>query len=228
MAQRQRPARTKPAVVLVFGENDTDRQAIKELVAALCPEAPRVEKRPKPLVLVRGRAAAEAKKSAVQVTSQVATDAVRFTVQAVIAHEDCDAISPAHVALGAQIRTVWGAALPCPVIPATPAFEMEAWWFLWPDVVARVVPTWRALPTRTRNVDAIPDAKEALTTALRPNPHHRRPYTESDGPAIARRIREMGLVDQPVARSPSFEAFRDAVRQQFCPPSRDLQPAATT
>jgi len=57
------------------------------------------------------------------------------------------------------------------------------------------------------------DAKEALRRALRPKQGKPpRDYEESDGPRIAAKVRELGLIDKLDARRDSFNRFRDAVR----------------
>lgn len=210
----------KKPVILVFGEDDNDRESIVELVKALCPAAPPVKKRKSPLVLVRGRQQAETQKNAMS-AAKIVTAAMRTEhVCLVIAHEDCDAVEPAHIDLSRDIESTWGKAVPCPVIAATPAFEIEAWWFLFPDAVAKVVTAWNPLPKTNRNVGKSINAKEALIRALRPSTKGKPPrdYTESDSPEIARHIRELGLARKPQGESGSFVKFANSVIQELCSP----------
>lgn len=213
--------KAKKPVVLVFGEDDYDRQSIAELVRALCPEAPPVRKRQSPLVLVKGREAAEAEKNAKKAAGVVRAAMRKADVRLVIAHQDCDAVEPAHIALSGSIESTWGKEMPCPVVAATPAFEMETWWFLFPDAVAKVVSAWRPLPRGNRDVGNINNAKEALTRALRPNTKKKpRDYTESDASEVARHVRELEVVQKPIGKSNSFLRFANAIIKHLCPPKQ--------
>lgn len=206
--------RSRSPAILVFGEDDNDRRVLEHLVRALRADAPRVERRHKPLVLVRDREAARARKNAADIAAEVRRSGVRHDVKLVIAHQDCDAVEPAHVDLGRTISDQL-AGLAVPVVPATPAWEMEAWFFLWPDAVVAVNHRWRRPAMSGRAVGLIRDAKEAFRRALRPRAGGSPPrdYEESDAPKIAQKVRELGLVDAPDAVSDSFTAFADAIRR---------------
>ena len=204
--------RILPPVVLVFGEDDNDKEAAKELMMALRPDFPPVRKRRKPLVLVKGRTEARARKNTADIAKVVRADAKRSDVRIVFAHEDCDDIEPAHLALADRIETYLGKE-GVQAIAVTPAWEMEAWWFLWPDAVVAVNSGWQRPSMSGRQVGLIRDAKEELRRALRPaNKGKRtRDYEESDGPKIARKVRELGIVGTLDAQSDSYVRFRDKV-----------------
>jgi hypothetical protein len=124
-SKRGASLRKKPAVVMVFGEDNNDRVSIKHLIRALAPRAPTVKVFNSPLVLIKGRALAEQRKSARSVVDVVAAKKVTDNVVAVFAHEDCDAVEPAHEALGEAIErrlAEAGVDRPCAV---TPAWELE-------------------------------------------------------------------------------------------------------
>lgn len=207
-----------PAVgtTLIFGESDNDRQVLKSLVLALAPQAA-VQVRRSPLVLIRGREAAEQRKAAAGIAQVVRADQARTSVRCVVAHEDCDAVEPAHEALAEQIEQRLGAACEVPVVAAVPAWETETWFYLWPDAVAAYRPTWRRL-ARTGRVGLLQDAKEQLVQDLRP-PRTRpsdNDYAESDGPGIAEKVRLQAAPGgtcpgaRPAAgvQSESFDRFR--------------------
>src|SRR5262249_22672931 len=148
------------------------------------------------------------------VAARVATiadviDAERSTAEviAVLAHEDCDDVEPAHERVASKIKEAFqhrGYLLP----PVTPAGELETWWFLWPSAVARYRPSWRKLDAyKGRQVGGIVNAKEELRRALRPPRGSYRDYRESDSPAIAKLVREMGIIRRPEASSASFDQF---------------------
>jgi hypothetical protein len=87
-----------PARVLVFGEDPHDTATLVELAKALEPKSPFVlEGRRQPLVLMRNREAARQKKNAQDLAAEVRRSRKRYPVAAVIAHEDCDDVEPAHV-----------------------------------------------------------------------------------------------------------------------------------
>jgi hypothetical protein len=94
---------------------------------------------------------------------------------------------------------------------------METWWFLFPDAVQAVRPTWRR-PDQFAGRDAgkIRNSKEELKKAV--TPAGARPsfqtYTEADSVAIAEKIVALGHLTAPwFARSASWETFLDKVKQ---------------
>lgn len=198
---------------LVFGEDETDRKAIGELGRALRPDLAPYESRRTPIILVKGRPEAEARKVAAKVANVVRADQTRRTVTAVLAHEDCDAVEPAHTELGRRIEEALAAQLDVPIVAVAPAWEIEAWWFLWPDAVVAVNPQW-ARPARSgTRVGLLENAKEQLRRAVRGRGKKPpRDFEPSDGPAVAGKVRELGLIDAPDAISDSFGRFRDRLR----------------
>ena len=213
--RRDRPTRRRTPRVLVFGEDPNDTEAIKELFRALRPKAPSPKTLRAPLVLVKGRDADGVRSNAEDAARAVTRAAgVRYDVELVIAHEDCDAVEPAHLPLAARIEASWGEALGVPVIGVAPAWETEAWFYLWPDAVAAVNGSWRPLPRKARNVGKIQNAKEELRRNLRPGGKARADdYQESDAPRIAAKVRERGEVNRPVENvtSDSFAEFKKKV-----------------
>ncbi len=208
-----RRAQEKPKATLVFGEDDSDCDAIRELVMALRPDLPPPAKRRKPLVLVKGRAEAMARKNGCEIASVVAAAGVTNRVVAVFAHQDADDVEDAHEALASAIeRTLADAKVPDPV-GVVPAWEIESWWFLWPAAVAAVHSRWAPL-ARTGRVGLIEHAKERLKQDLRPKKklEKARDFVESDGPRVAAKVRELGIVDATVATSESWLRFSRRVR----------------
>lgn len=206
MKKKRQPA------ILVFGEDDTDRKAISELVRAIRSDAPKIERRRKPLILMKGRSDAAQSDNAEHVAKVVAADSVRFDVRLVLAHQDCDAIEPAHEDLSLCIEKKL-ADVGAPVIAVTPAFEMEAWWWLWPDALLAVNSKWRRPKRRKAQVGRIENAKEALIRDLRPKEGATRDYRESDAPLVAAQVREQQIVDRREAQSASFDRFQQALKE---------------
>lgn len=193
--------------VLIFGEDQTDSKAIKQLCECLRHDL-NVQIRRRPIILEKG-ADRQKQKNQFQAVAGI----VRSTspaVNAVILHRDCDAVEPAHVALSQAIEDAARRALPhgVKVVAATPAFELEAWWYLFPEAVAKYRPKWRPLERHGENVGMISDAKKQLIRDLRPAGGARvRDYSGSDAPGIAEKVRALGLCRRPVARSASFTMF---------------------
>ena len=200
--------------ILVFGEDENDRRAIVELVRALRPDLRevKVQTRRSPVVHLKGTDRPATKRSvAEQIAALTKAQSRTGPVIATIAHQDCDAVEPAHEALTRSIEEELARlGVPNP-IAAAPAWEIEAWWMLFPDALAAVRNCWRRLPSGATNVGMVVNAKEALQRALRPSGRTRCPdYSESDSVAVAKRAGELGLLRQCDAkRSASYAEFRN-------------------
>lgn len=208
-AKRARKAEQLPTVALVFAEDANDADSLRALVQAISPKAPRIDFCRKPPILIRdARRAEDRKKNAANVGSVVRAKRCRNHVLFVIAHQDCDAVEPAHKNLRDQIRSnLQKEGVPNP-IAVTPAWELEAWWYLWPEAVARVNSKWRRL-SRQGNHGLIVNAKEQLRRDLRAR--GTRDYEESDSPRIASHVRDLKLADKLRGQSRSFALFRSDV-----------------
>lgn len=200
-----RPPRL-PRTILAFGESPNDTHALRELTAALRPDLPPAVPRQTPIILRKHIKPRTKRGMADRIAAVVRAEAVTREVVAVLAHRDLDAREPRDDASGphdneADLHRTITAAVPggCAVIPVVCAWEMEAWWFLWPEQVAAHRPSWRRLPVHdNQRVDRIGDAKETLKRALRPKTHRHIPdFTESDGPRIAARVREARAARSP-------------------------------
>ncbi|HEX7690042.1 MAG TPA: hypothetical protein VF453_20210 [Burkholderiaceae bacterium] len=203
--------RSRAKIGLIFGEDKNDADALARLAEALWPDAPRFKYVRKPLVLIRSRQEAEdRKRNAAGIADAIRAEGVLHDVAVVIAHRDCDAVEPAHELQAHTIRSELENAGVKNVIPAAPAWETEAWWFLWPDAVAAVHSKWTRLK-RVGNHGMIKDAAEQLARDLR-NKSTRREYEKSDAGAIANNVRNFGLIDRCTGTSASFLDFRRRVR----------------
>lgn len=206
-----------PSIVLVFGEDENDRESIKMLLGALSPDlARRVQTRRHPLVLIKGARPEEVPDRAQRIADAVDAERVRAEVRCVFAHEDCDDVEPAHEHVAAQIESALRA-VGCDAHAVAPAWEMEAWWFLWPDAVKAANPSWRSPNDYVgKNVGMIRDAKEELKRRVVPRgvksgQHGFRGYRESDAPRIAAEVGKLGLANAPQASSRSYDRFRQSV-----------------
>lgn len=213
MSQRrvQGSPRRRP-VVLVFGESINDTKAIAELLLALCPALDGMVKAlPRPPILIKDARMEDVRDRAGTIAALIDAEQTTRDVICVFAHEDCDDAEPAHEAIASKIEAAMRERGHS-VHAIVPAWNLEAWWLLWPDAVARYRPTWRRLMTRPgQRVGLIVDSKSHLQRALRPGGGTRtRDYRESDSQGIAAAVRELGIVRQPVGASLSFTRFTEA------------------
>lgn len=207
--------RRGPRLILIFGEDDNDRKAIRELLGALRPDLPAAKLLRRPTVLIKDAALAKARSNAQGIAGVVRAAETRSTVLKVLAHQDCDACEPDHLETAERIEGELARAS-VDAIAVTPAWEIEAWWFLWPEAVVAVHPSWRLpIPSR-QQVGRIRNAKEELRRAVRPRAsrgRRGRGYVESDSPRIAAKVRELGLIHELKADSGSFREFRSKVEK---------------
>lgn len=199
--------------MVIFAEDPNDAQALESILRFLRPDIGTVRRPRRPLVLIKGRQAPGVKDSAERIAESVRREAkaIGRQVDLVIAHEDCDAVEPAHVELANRIVVALKRSrVPTPVA-AVPAWEMEAWWYLWPQAVAAVCPGWRRL-TRTGSVGMLRNVKDQLRRDLRPTERTRVPnYDETFGPRIASKVREQAQPQLAGVHSASYIAFSMAV-----------------
>lgn len=202
--------RRRAPVGLVFCEDENDAYALRNLAGAIRADLPRIDYCRRPLILIRDRKRAEERKrNASLVQAAVRARQVVAEVKFVIAHQDCDDFEPAHIELAKSIEDELVGAGLANVVSVAPAWETEAWWYLWPDAVAAVNKRWRRL-NRTGNHGLIKDAKESLRRDLRAE--GARDYEESDSRAISSNVRSMGLVDLKVGASQSFEDYATKIK----------------
>jgi hypothetical protein len=213
----------------VFGESPNDTSAIRNLIVGLRPDLrDHVETRRDPLVLTQEKSPTKAKTNHQRIAGLVRQESAAKTVLAVVAHHDCDAVEPAHTDVAKQIEDgIKDAGCILPVIGVAPAWEIEAWWMLFPEAVGKVVEGWREPDDWLgRNVGMVENAKENLTKAVHPKSskgkRRTREYEERDSIKIASNIDEFGLHSSFAngqrkstkqgrtvhTRSASFEAFR--------------------
>ena len=199
--------------VLVFGESFNDAQAIGHLFKALKPDGPGIKPLKAPIILSRDAEDAKRRKNRNLVAAVVRAEVTKGHVVAVLIHRDCDAVEPAHKDQCLKIRCDFKD-LECTVIPVTPAFEIEAWWFFWPAAVASVNPRWKRLRCVQRNHGSIPNIKEYLIRQLRASGGARtNEYSEADSPRIAEKVRRLGIVSERCGQAGSFDDFVKALAE---------------
>jgi hypothetical protein len=196
---RRGEGRKRGAVVLVFGESENDRRAIRHLVHGLRPDLKgTVHERRNPLVLMKGALPEKSRENAEEIAILAKAAARHDDVLAVLAHQDCDDVEPAHNTVATKIETELAVA-GCPnPIGVTPAWEIETWWLVFPEAVGKVVKGWRDPDDWIgKDVGVVRDSKEALRRAVRPRPRRpssSRDYEERDSIAVAENIVVDGLL----------------------------------
>jgi hypothetical protein len=220
-ARRGSVTKQRRSVVLVFGEDEHDRRAIRHLAEGIRPDLRgKVEVRRQPLVLIKGATPEKARSNAQRITDLAKGENAARDVLAVLAHQDCDAVEPAHVVAAQRIEAELTAA-GCPGTPigVTPAWEIEAWWMLFPEAVGQVVQGWRDPDDWVgRDVGRVENAKEQLARAVQPRPRPASPprdYAEEDSIPIASNIVSLGLLG-------SFQVL-DVLRRLVNQHQRDLE-----
>ncbi|XXY20794.1 hypothetical protein WME88_14300 [Sorangium sp. So ce216] len=167
-------------------------------------------------MLIKGARPEEVPDRAQRIADAVDAERVRAEVRCVFAHEDCDDVEPAHEKVAEEIESALRAA-GCDAHAVAPAWEMEAWWFLWPDAVKAANPSWRSPNDYVgRNVGIIRNAKEELKRRVVPSDVKSgqrgfRGYRESDAPRIAAEVSKLGLANAPPRLGYLPPARRDLV-----------------
>jgi hypothetical protein len=211
----------RPPLVLVFGEEENDRASIRELIEALREDlVGKVQTRREPLVLIKNARPEDVPDRAKRIADAVDISRATHDIVCVFAHEDRDDFEPKHEETCKKIEEALEKA-GCPAHAVVPAWELEAWWFMWPEAVQAVRPkSWRAPDDYLgKEVGKIKDAKEMLKKKvvpkdLKPEKRNNFPhYEESDSPKIARQVREKRLAQQPGATSASYARFRLSVEK---------------
>lgn len=197
-------------LVLYFGEDVNDTLSLIELTKALVPATTSVKHQHirKPPILRRDAALKKRRDMSQEIAGFAKPFARRGRVACVV-HRDCDAVEPAHVKDAAELEAdLKASGVPRPVA-ATPAWEMEAWWMLFPSALRAVRGCWTVVNYSNASVGMIQNAKERLRRDLRPKDVKCRDYAESDSIAIAREITKQQLATQAIcAQSASLDDYR--------------------
>ena len=207
---RSRASSQRGNLILLFGEDPNDTKTIKYLVQGILPNfRGAVKPLRNPPVYSRDAASHRIRTHVQRICSSIRAEQAVANVVGIIIHRDCDQIEPAHLAEAAAIeRDFRNEGIE--VTAVTPAWEIEAWLFLWPEAVAAFRPTWPSLQRYAgRHVGLIRNAKEEFERAVRVRGS--REYRESDAQEIALKALEMGIVLTPRARSDSFQMFKQRV-----------------
>ena len=141
-----------PPKVLIFAEDTNDAEALKELIRVLAPGA-LVKVLRDPPVLGRDTAHTKRIKMSGTIAAFARDEETGGRRVVVVAHRDCDAVEPAHLGEASSLIDVLRAAGVTLPVAATPAWEMEAWWMLFPAALAKTRGCWKpSIIGRNRSV----------------------------------------------------------------------------
>ncbi|MEV3872468.1 hypothetical protein [Streptomyces sp. NPDC049906] len=207
-------------VIVLAGEDQNDCEIVAALIRAhrpdLCTAAKLV--RINDPVRLRRKSGQELAVAAKALVGKARAKALqqRSELVGLVVHEDLDGFTDpqyrkVRAAVADALRTQCGGAL---TALALAAWESEGWLLLFPDAFARVHPKWK-VPAQLRGKDSgrLKGPKEELKRRLG-SPVFR----ESDGPAVARRALEHGLVSVPEGRNDSYADFVEELAS-WAPPA---------
>jgi hypothetical protein len=208
----------KEHTILVFGEDDNDRRSIANLIKALTPaeKSINIGIRRRPTILSK-----DAARKRLGMADEIKPFADAETAQSkrvnVVVHRDCDAIEPAHQEQEKILRQLLSSVGLSDAVLATPAWEIETWWMLFPEALHLARKCWNRVNYGSKHVGMIINSKEQLRRDLRPagsRPKACPDFAESDGILVSERISEYRLVHKPItARSDSFISFRNQLER---------------
>lgn len=204
--------------VVVFGENTNDSEAIKELLLGLCPQLGRGD-----IKVLRDPPTLQRNAHTRTLTTWVdrASQALRAAsvtlgdARCILVHTDADQHDDGSFE-AKRTQHLRSAGFP-QAHSVVPIEAIESWWLLHPRATESVVPSWAgALRRAPGDVDRIADPKSELVRQTR-SKQPKRPYRESDSPAIASAIVSGGhLAMKAVGVSASFGRFVE-VAKGCCP-----------
>ncbi|MEV6980479.1 hypothetical protein AB0M95_04360 [Sphaerisporangium sp. NPDC051017] len=204
---------TKKPVVVLAGEDRTDRLALRVLLEEFCPDMRGRIVEINDKVRLHQATGATLTARAETLASKVRARAVRddTSVACVFVHEDLDkADSDDYPVIRERVQKALEAALGAAHY-ALSVSEIEAWLLLFPDALSALASSW-SVPAKHRGKDTgrLPDPKKILMNEVSGSG---RRYRESDAPDVLAQAVKLGLLAKPVGRNRSFDQMRtDAVQ----------------
>jgi hypothetical protein len=178
--------------VLVVGESgqtadDYDAKAIATIIGALRPEWT-VLARKNPPLLSKTNDRQRLASSAQRLANLWKQESARVLVHCIYNHEDTDAVEPSHEETADRIELALRAA-GCPGHAVACAWELEAWFLMWPEAIEATKKAWTVPNSlRNRQVGKIVDPKRELREKLARGKPPQVQYHEKHAPEIATQI----------------------------------------
>ncbi|MER5970193.1 hypothetical protein ABT112_10740 [Streptomyces sp. NPDC002055] len=209
MSRRRTAKAPGKGVVVLAGESSNDRRILAAFIKALHPELARtvVLTEISDPVRLRKKSGSELATAAGILVNKARGKAKlkKGDLVGIAIHEDMDACpGPAYDNARRMVSSaLTNAAGSCESVYALAAAESEAWLLLFPDAFPLHRPSWK-LPASWEGRDTArrQKPKEDLEAELN-SPRFR----ESDGPEIATKALEHGLIEQPKGTNRSYSEF---------------------
>lgn len=199
--------------MLVVGESgqtadDYDAKAIARIISALRPEWT-VLARKNPPLLSKTRDREKLAANAQRLANLWKQESACHPVDCLYNHEDTDAVEPSHEATAVRIESALRAA-GCPGHAVACAWELEAWFLMWPEAIEATKRAW-TVPSglRNRQVGKIADPKRELREKLARGKPPQVQYHEKHAPEIAAQI--ASRIGDRTGSSQSFDRLIEAL-----------------
>lgn len=204
-------AERKPIVVIV-GEDRNDRQTLRILLEAFCPQLRGRMVETNDAVRLRDASPKTLTERVTLLGKAVRARAARedADVACVFVHEDLDRPDGDHYLTSRErvqeaLRLEFGNAHYVLAV-----WEIEAWLLLFPEALAAVVRTWR-LPAKYQGADTgrLDDPKRIM---MREVTRDSRRYREADAPIVFAKAVEIGCLERSVGTNRSWAQLRADVK----------------
>jgi len=200
--------------VVLAGEDASDRQSLRVLLEASCPEmrGRTVEiNDPVRLRLATGRRLAE-RVAALARMARARALRENAELACVFIHEDFDAVgdSASYPETQGRVQAALGAVFNSAHYVLT-VTEAEAWLLLFPEAITAFSPSW-TVPAARRNRDTgrFQDPKKIMKNEVASAAQR---YRESMTPDIFRKAAELGLLEAPLGSNSSWHRFRESISE---------------
>ena len=198
---------------MIAGEDRNDRQSLRTLLEAFCPEMQGRLVEVNDSVRLRGASPSNLRDRVSTLAKSIRARAARedADIACVFVHEDFDRADGEdypHVRERVQkaLTEEFGAAHYVLAV-----WELEAWLLLFPDALTALVRSW-SVPAKYhgRDTGMLSDPKQIMMREVSRDP---RRYRESDAPAAFEKVIALGRVDHPAGTNRSWVDLREESRQ---------------
>lgn len=202
----------KPVVVLA-GEDRNDRQSLRVLLEAVCPDMRGRLVEVGDTVRLRQATGGNLRDRVESLARKVKARAVRedAEVACVFVHEDMDGVEGpaaqhAYDRVQRALEAVFGSAHYVLAVA-----EVESWLLRFPEALNDLVSAWK-VPAKylDRDTDRLADPKRILMREIAKSP---RRYRESDAPRILERAVALGCLHKPTGRNRSWDRFQSDIER---------------
>jgi hypothetical protein len=206
---RGRPTR-RPLIVLA-GEDSSDRKVLRALLEAACPDARGRIVEINDIVRLRDAGDVALIERAERMAGHIRARAQReqAEVACVFVHEDFDAADSAQRdTVRRRVEEILRRSFE-KAYYILAAWEIEAWLLLFPDAISAVNVTW-VVPNRYHGIDTglLTDPKRVMKQVVSRSNNSR--YKETDAPRVIEKVAELGLQDSRSGSNRSYSELQQA------------------